>query len=146
MKTKVQRVATGRVCLGDVFRNVEFLEYAIEKNGHIEISKIVFPYVIVLTQDCDLSQDYTVRWSRRSTSTQDKKIISVIVAPLYNAEYVFKGEHLQELGMKMQEINKTKSPGEKVRNNENQRYHYFDFPDNVPLVPLIADFKHYFTV
>jgi hypothetical protein len=30
--------------------------------------------------------------------------------------------------------------------NERPRYHYLSFPDNVPIVPSIADFKHYFSV
>ena len=32
-----------RVCQGDIISNVEFIEYAVEKNGQIEISKIKFP-------------------------------------------------------------------------------------------------------
>ena len=71
-----------RICQGDIYKDVEFIEYAIEKAGVIEISKIVFPFVVVLTQDCDLNQDYKVR--RKETSNHDKKLISVNVAPLYN--------------------------------------------------------------
>lgn len=144
--TKIQTRKGGRVCQGDIFKNIEFIEYAIEKLGQVEISKILFPHVVVLTQDCDLSQDYKVRWSIKGTKDQDKKIFSVIVAPLYNSEHVFKGEHLDQLKMKMQEINKNKTPGQKILSNENPRYHYLDFPKGVPLVALIVDFKHYFTV
>jgi hypothetical protein len=89
----------------------------IEQEGIIEILKIVFPYVIVLTQDCDLNQDYTVRWGKNETSHHDKKIISVIVAPLYNAEHLYTGEHLSELKMKMAKINKEKTPGKTLRQN-----------------------------
>ena len=76
-----------RISQGDILKNVEFIEYAIERDGIIEISKIDFPYVVILTQDCDLNQDYDVRWGKKnSPSNQDKKLISVIVAPMYNAE------------------------------------------------------------
>lgn len=44
-----------RIFQGDIYKDVEFIEYAIEKSGVIEISKIVFPFVVVLTQDCDLN-------------------------------------------------------------------------------------------
>ncbi len=43
-----------RIFQGDIYKDVEFIEYAIEKDGVIEISKITFPFVVVLTQDCDL--------------------------------------------------------------------------------------------
>ena len=91
-----------RISQGDIYKDVEFIEYAIEKAGVIEISKIVFPFVVVLTQDCDLNQEYTVRWVKKEASNHDKKIISVIVAPLYNVEHVYNGEHLSELGMTME--------------------------------------------
>jgi hypothetical protein len=135
-----------RISQGDIYQNVEFIEYAIEQEGIIEISKIVFPYVIVLTQDCDLNQDYTVRWGRNETSNHDKKIISVIVAPLYNSEHLYAGEHLSELKMKMAKINKEKTPGKTLRQNQTPRYHYLEFPFNVPIVASVIDFKHYFTV
>lgn len=135
-----------RISQGDIYKDVEFIEYAIEKAGVIEISKITFPFVVVLTQDCDLNQDYKVRWARKETSNHDKKLISVIVAPLYNAEYVYKGEHLSELKMTMAEIRKERTPGKTLRQNQTPRYHYLEFPANVPIVSSVIDFKHYFTV
>ncbi len=135
-----------RISQGDIYKDVEFIEYAIEKAGVIEISKIVFPFVVVLTQDCDLNQDYTVRWSRNGGSNHDKKIISVIVAPLYNVEHVYRGEHLSELTMTMAEIKKGRTPGKTLRQNQTPRYHYLEFPTNVEIVSSVIDFKHYFTV
>lgn len=135
-----------RIFQGDIYKDVEFIEYAIEKSGVIEISKIVFPFVVVLTQDCDLNQDYTVRWAKNVGSNHDKKIISVIVAPLYNVEHVYKGEHLSELEMTMAEIMKGKTQGKTLRQNQTPRYHYLEFPANVPIVSSVIDFKHYFTV
>jgi hypothetical protein len=55
------------------------IEHVLEKDGVIEVSKVVFPLVVVLTQDCDLAQDFTFR----RASTQDKWLLSVLVAPLY---------------------------------------------------------------
>jgi hypothetical protein len=143
---KIRIWKRARIAQGDIYKDVEFIEYAIEKAGVIEISKIIFPFVIVLTQDCDLNQDYKVRWSRNTISTQDKKIISVIVAPLYNVEHVYKGEHLSELGMTMADINKERTPGKNLRQNKMPRYHYLDFPADIQIVSSVIDFKHYFTV
>ena len=36
------QIDPNRVCQGDIISNVEFVEYAIEKQGQIEISKILF--------------------------------------------------------------------------------------------------------
>lgn len=139
---KVDKRRRTRISQGDVFRDVECIEYAIEKRGVIEVSKIIFPLVIVLTQDCDLEQDS----GNREKKTQNTKLLSVLVAPLYNAEHVFLGEHLTSLGLTMETINKKRSPGTSLMQNERPRYHYIEFPQEVPLVASIADFKHYFSV
>ena len=114
-------------------------EYAI-----IEISKIIFPFVIVLTQDCDLAQDFN---SQSKKNNQDKILISVIVAPLYNAVHVLSGEHLDRLGLQMQKINGNTRP-ELLKQNQLPRYHYLEMKEDedIPIVASVIDFKHYFTV
>jgi len=136
-----------RVCQGDIIANVEFVEYAIEKSGQIEISKIIFPYAYVLTQDCDLEQEYTSR-TNENAQNQDKHLISVIVAPLYNLEQVYDGVHLEDIGLKMQTITRKvdKSDNKVLRQNNNPRYHYLEFPNDVTIPNSVIDFKHYFTV
>jgi hypothetical protein len=90
-----------------------------------------------------LEQDFNFRKNERAT--QDKWLISVLLAPMYNAEHVYNGEHLSELNIRMEPVPKKKSPGDFLRNNERPRFHYLDFPASVPLVPCIIDFKHYFS-
>jgi hypothetical protein len=141
IKVRQQRVP--RVCQGDIYRDVEFIEYISEKRGFIELSKITFPLVVVLTQDCDLQQDYTVRWSKKVTN-DDKMLFSVLVAPLYNLEHFRAGEHLLDLDRKMQRINS--DAVRLVKSNQNPRYHYVEFPQDVPIVPSVIDFKHYFSL
>ena len=143
---KIGRRRLGRVSQGDIYRDVEFVEYVTEKEGSIEISKIVFPFVIVLTQHCDLKQDSKIRYQKILAQTQDKLILSVLVAPLYNVEQVYIGEHLDQLGIRMQMISKTKTPGQYLRINEIPRYHYIEFPEGVTISPSVIDFKHYFSV
>jgi hypothetical protein len=141
--TKTKKTSKKRIYQGDILRDVEYIEYVCEKAGVVEISKISFPVAVVLTQDCDLEQDYKLR--KNNTSTQDKLLMSVLMAPLYNAEHVYCGEHLSDLGITMASINKKKTPGDFLRNNERSRYHYLEFPANVPIVPSVVDFKHYFS-
>jgi hypothetical protein len=136
-----------RVCQGDIISNVEYIEYAIEKEGQIEISKIVFPYVYVLTQDCDLEQEFNNR-NNVNAPNQDKHLISVIVAPFYNIEHVYDGEHLSQIGLKMQTINRkpTSTENKILKDNRNPRYHFLQFPTEVKISDSVIDFKHYFTV
>ncbi len=147
LMVRVRKQNINRIRQGDIFKQIEYIEYVSEVNGIIEVSKILFPYVIVLTQDCDLQQDFTFRWAkRRPKDNQDKLLLSVLVAPLYNAEHVYSGDHLSDLGLKMQFISKKKTPGKNLRNNIMPRYHYIEFPPNIPIVPSVIDFKHYFSV
>jgi len=135
-----------RISQGDIYKNIEHIEYVVEQEGIFEISKIIFPYILVLTQDCDLAQDHMYRTEDKKT--RDKILISVLVAPIYNAEQVFEGTHLNSpsLGLSMEPINKKKSPGKSLMQNERPRYHYIEFPTEVSIVPSIIDFKHYFSV
>jgi hypothetical protein len=144
----VEKESSNRIRQGDIYRNIDYIEYAFEEAGIIEISKICFPLVIVLTQDCDLQQDYIFRSPEEGQSTQDKCLLSVLVAPFYNAEQFYLGEHLNELGFKMAgfERRSHKTANKNLKNNEVPRYHFLEFPDDIPIVPSVIDFKHYFSV
>lgn len=143
---KTSRGIRSRISQGDIYRNVELIEYVAEKEGKIEVPIITFPLVIVLTQECDLEQDFKFRYGRPKKGTQDKYLISVLVSPLYNLEHVLAGEHLNELNLKMEPINRKGTPGDYLLKNERLRYHYIKFPPDIPIPPSVIDFKHYFTV
>jgi hypothetical protein len=133
-----------RVCQGDIFRDIDYIERVSERDGILEVWKVRFPLIIVLTQDCDLAQDHTFRTQPKET--QDKWLISVLVAPLYNAEHVFMGEHLSEIGVKSQRIDRRKTDGRLLMQNQAPRYHFLEFQSDVPVVRSVIDFKHYFSV
>ena len=55
---KIIKEDIDRVSQGDIISDVELIESAtINEEGVLEISKIKFPFVFVLTQDCDLEQE-----------------------------------------------------------------------------------------
>lgn len=150
-----------RVQQGDILSDVEYIESVTEQNGIITVSKIIFPLVIVLTQDCDLTWDFKLRRTNEEArqrkergerevkeSNQDKYLFSAIVAPLYNYEHFVDGEHLLELGQKMGTFSRklTKTDNKNLRQNNTPRYHYLQFDESVPIVNSVIDFKHYFTV
>jgi len=141
---EVTKKHSKRLRQGDIVRNIECIEYAIEKQGIITVSKIEYPLIIVLTQDCDLEQDYKFR--NEAKGSDDKILFYVLVAPLYNADHVYNGEHLSLLNLEMEKINKTKTRGQNIRINQNPRYHYMEFSKDLGLLPSIIDFKHFFSV
>jgi len=146
-RIKVRVRKDPRVRQGDVFRDVEFVESVIEEEGIIRVARIIFPLVIVLTQDCDLAQDFRARYGRKERpSNQDKFLLSVLVAPLYNLEHVYNGEHLSQLGIQMATVPRRGHTGSSLLKNRRPRYHYLEFPSGVPLTNSVVDFKHYFSV
>lgn len=147
IKTKIGK--SSRIRQGDIYKSIEYLEYIKEKKGVLEISKIIYPYVIVLTQDCDLKQDFVNRKEKKvkPEKTQDKYLISVLVAPLFNVEHFKKGEHFSEIELHMRDdIPWDQTEGKKIKKNELPRYHYLKFPPELEIVDSIIDFKHFFSI
>ena len=57
MNSQLDLTLDARICQGDLIRSVACVEDIVEDGDTVEIKRIVFPLVIVLTQDCDLQQD-----------------------------------------------------------------------------------------
>jgi hypothetical protein len=144
---------------GDVLQNVEYIEYAHIVDGEIEISKIIFPMVIVLTQDCDATQDYDnrVEYQERIKSgskeyDNNQYLLSLIVAPIYNLEDVRHGKHLSDLEVRVdgqlteEKMKCTGVSSSELKTNKLQRYHYFKINIDGKKPEYIIDFKHYFTI
>lgn len=143
--TQTNEDKISRIQQGDILKDVEYIESITTENGNIQISKIIFPLVIVLTQDCDLTWDYDARG--KQGGNQDKYLLSVLVAPLYNYEHFIIGDHLSKLGQKMTTMfSQSKTNNQNLKNNEKPRYHYLEFAGDVPIVNSVIDFKHYFSV
>lgn len=140
----------GQIHQGDIYRDIDYIEYANIVNGCVEISKIRYQYVMVASQECDLTQDYTERKknSEDSNICYDKVLQSIMVIPLFNYEQFRVGDHFSNFGFKMATnyTNSNRTPAKTLRQNNNPRYHYLEFDDTVPIVPSVMDFKRFFTV
>jgi hypothetical protein len=143
----VQRTVIGSrrvVDQGDLLRDVELVEFAVEAKGVVEVSKIVFPLAVVLTQTCDVHEDHAVRWGRGADGTPRKVMLSYLVAPLYSAAQLIEGTHLVDLGIELKKLD-SKTEQQNMRNNAHPRYHHLQFGEDIPLADSFVDFKHYFT-
>lgn len=146
---------------GDILTNVEYIEYADIIDGNIEISKINFPKVIVLTQECDSVQDYNNRkncYKKMADGNEIKTnqfLLSTIVAPLYSLDDIVSGDHLSNINiildgkltnssLKYEHINSDRK--KLLKQNKDDRYHYLKIDINGKYVEYVIDFKHYFTV
>jgi len=141
-----KRNQNNRINQGDIFKNIIHIESWDENNNELKISRIFYPYIVILSQDCDLREDHSI------IEKSDKSLVSVLVAPLYNFDQFLCGEHLQDLEIKSRQINKESKKGKlttefkNLINNEIPRFHVIEFPPKSKLVKSVVDFKHYFSV
>ena len=145
--TRYVRRDVARLHQGDILRDITFVEgvaAATDADGepHLDVINRAFPYVVVLTQDCDLEQDYDNR-ADNSRQNQDKYLFTVLVCPAYLAAQLKEGTHLGE-GQKMQRL--SSDLWRPVKNNLNDRYHYLNEDQNLQVPDLVLDFKQYFTI
>jgi hypothetical protein len=144
-----QRDKNDRINQGDIFKNITHIEYWEEYENELKISRIYYPYIVILSQDCDLREDASIRAKKKKN---DKSLVSALVAPLYNFDQFLDGEHLQDLEIEARKINKENKKGDytteykNLIHNEIPRYHVIEFQAEARLAKSVVDFKHYFTI
>jgi hypothetical protein len=147
IKYLTEKFTDNQIHQGDIFKSIHYYETYLEKSGNFELSMLKFPYSIVLTQECDLSNNMRERKNHDKKCDiikQDKYLVSLLCAPLYNAEHLFAGNHLEHL--KIESDKKNSAQRNYIKSNREPRYHFIEFEDGIQLVPMVVDFKHYFTV
>lgn len=132
-----------RVNQGDIYRDVKIVNkiFPPEKEGDtIKYEVRNFPYLVVLSQDCDLLNDVNCRAS--TIKNQDKYLQSILVSPAYHFEQFKGGTHLDAFGMKMDV--KGKDTMNEITRNQVNRYHYLNTDSEKQVPELVIDFKHYY--
>ncbi len=134
---------------GDIFKSIRFYENYEEERGKFELSLLEFPFSIILTQECDLNNNLRERQLGKKGKDikllkLDKYLVSLLCAPLYNAEHLFSGKHLEFLEIETDYKNSNQK--KYIKSNRDPRYHYIEFEEEVDIVPMVIDFKHYYTV
>jgi len=103
------------------------------------MEEIRHPQAVVITQDCDLEQDFKARQAASSKNAADKLIPNILLLEAISATELL-------AGLSGSDIRK------RVRQNKDERYHVFqkveasDDSEGAGLPSLGADFKRYFTV
>ena len=66
---------------GDIFKDVSYIFDIVQSEGAVELRTLTFPYVIVLSQSCDLF--HAGRLNNCEIESESKVMFSVIVAPIF---------------------------------------------------------------
>lgn len=130
-----------RICQGDIVEDFQH-KFIYFQNEEKAIILITLPYAIVLSQDCDLEQDYHQR--KNASLTNDKFMQSILICPGYIAERFKRGEHLRNMGLIMNTWGGDK--WKDIKSNQNQRFHYFPENTTSSMPEIVVDFKHYYTI
>lgn len=140
IKSPYKQYRKARLCQGDIFEDLLISIGSGSDTTHIEFS---LEYAVVLTQDCDLQQDFDERNTRPRPLTSDKHLDTILICPAYPVEDFAKGVHIT--GRRMS-VFSTKDVEKKLKQNDAyKRYHYLreDLDNGVP--ELVLDFKHFLT-
>lgn len=153
-----------RIHQGDIIKDVHYIESVNVTGETIDINIIEFPYVIILSQDCDLRSDFLIRKkgvalrdtlldTKENLPSADQILLSVIVAPIYNADYVYSGRYFENIGVKMAGQSRPKPKdgrhyGSLLSRNEIPRFQFLGIrdEDKLKIPDSFIDFKHYFSL
>ena len=129
---------------GDIYRDILVLgwRYTADSSDDYDVISNTYPYVVLITQECDLEQDHQNRNS--AGDKHDKYLQSLLVCPAYQAEIFKRGEHLDQFSLKMEKWNSDRF--RLIKRQMNERYHFLENDINLQIPNLVIDFKHYFTI
>ncbi|GAB1402574.1 hypothetical protein MASR1M68_14850 [Elusimicrobiota bacterium] len=131
-----------RLCQGDIIKNFSFSQ-SIKKDSLIEIKTITFPYIVILSQDCDLMQFFDNN-NKKADGIFNQYLQNVLFAPAFLRADIEKGEHLLLFNIK--QTVKTKKEIAKIIDLKEERYHYLQENMNLLLPELFIDFKIYYSM
>jgi len=135
----------GRIVQGDILKDIIFIEWDIASTDMKDISLIKnnLPYIVILSQDCDLDNDFKNR-KDENAEKHDAYLQSILVCPAYLKADFKSGNHLKSLDMQME--TKGGDNWKKILKNIDPRYHSLQGDARCQIPDLIIDFKHYYTV
>tara|TARA_B100000508_G_scaffold60333_1_gene47125 strand:- start:169092 stop:169634 length:543 start_codon:yes stop_codon:yes gene_type:complete len=131
-----------RIRQGDILEEIEYSYIVPNKK---ELLRETYPYVLVLTQDCDLKQDHEAR--EQKLENKDKFLESILLLPAFLKDDFKTGEHLSMLGLnRLDWGNGSESLWKNILSNGNKRFHHLKKDQELELPDLIIDFKFFFTM
>ncbi len=126
---------------GEILSNVVQSQLSLASvGGPPEVDFKHHPFAVLLTQDCDLEQDFD---AKQKGKMNDKRLPGLLFCEMATAE---------ETKVRVAENNLKQWERLSIRINKNERYHFFQKVDpscdarQIGLDELVVDFKRYFTL
>lgn len=127
-----------RVCQGDILKDFQFPSVNNDK-----IIEYVFPYIVVISQDCDLENNKT--FYENDLDKNNQFLPNILFLPAFTSESLRDGSHLKDIFSVIQDrINSSR--WDLIKQNKNERYQYLSSYSNYQIPDLVIDFKTYFTL
>lgn len=132
-----------RIYQGDIIKGFALHQVSQEAE---KVEELIFPYFVVLTQDCDLEQYYKkLSDPDQTTEYFNQYLPSILVTPAFPAEVLREGTHFfQVFNVKQARIDSKR--WQLVIQNKDERYHYLKGYQPFQVPDLLIDFKVYFTI
>lgn len=122
---------------GDIFVDISVLEDVTEDDNILTRKDILFPFVVCLNQECDLTQNF---------NHPDKyPLLHLLIVPAFLYSSFIEGAHWGSV-FKPTEGKNSSTEKKHIQQNQIPRYHYLEFPENRNYPRLIIDFKQFFTI
>ena len=132
-----------KISQGDIFQRFNYIRWVELTDGNMDIDEIEIPFFVVLTQSCDLDEDFKDR-GKPKEEKRDKYIQSILVCPAYIADLLRHGKHLEKFDLIMENYDSKR--WNIIKKNNNARYHFLEKNEELKLPDLVIDFKQYYTV
>jgi hypothetical protein len=138
-----------RILQGDILRDIIFkFEWISANRVQMEeryktIEEYTLPYSIVLSQDCDLEEDFMDR-EADGEDGHDAYIPSILICPAFSALELREGEHLNDFGYNMKR--KNKHEWNYIKTNRDPRYHYLPKSADFEIPHIVLDFKQIYAL
>ena len=139
-------------CQGSLYRDIYFAVPPEEGPEDGGLDTALYPYAVVLSQQCDLERDASAREMDEDElqpddilKRADGMLPSVLLCPAYPSQAFRAGTHLSEsLGIKVPD--KNSDAFSLIRQNRDPRYHYLCSWPALQVQETVVDFKHFFTL
>lgn len=150
LSAKIRKPTPNRICQADIFCNLRVTEDVAIDRSNIILKEISFPYLVCLSQECDLERDYEEQEKDISVPTT-KNLMHIAFAPAFIFDDFLTGDHWGDLYSKSASGKRKDTNIKAIIDNEASRYHYLNFSrddqlDRKKMPELIIDFKHYYTI
>jgi hypothetical protein len=151
IETYYRKPATDRILQGDILRDISFkFEWTLINPSQTQaerkyktIEEYTLQYSIVLSQDCDLDEDFEDR-KGDGADGHDAYIPSILICHAFPALELKEGAHLKDFGYNMKYKNKHEF--NYIKTNRDPRYHYLPKYKDYEIPHLVLDFKQIYAL